>query len=218
MPTRIVGTCCCGPPNFGRVLRFWVQVEETYGQYGALTSHTITPLGSIPASYQRTREYKSDFYGDSTYTDTIQTTSDYNRHSLFGVTYGNLSGGSLDANDWVTLFTDMTDANFIQCDINGTTIQPKPIDDSLGEQSYFKLTSDWTRTFTYGNATYRFTASAGTVFNHATPYNSMFRGNPYEVHTVWDNDDDYWISKTLYAMFSIISSPSAGLFERVQQQ
>lgn len=191
-------------------MRFWVQVEETYGQYGALVDSTITPLGSIPASYQRTRFYKSNYYGDSTLTDTIQTTSDYNRYSLFGATYGNLSGGSLDPDDWVALFTEISDEDFVPCDGSGTTISPTP----LSGTKYFKLTSDWSRIFTYGNATYCFTVPAGTVFSHSTPSSSPFYGDPYEVYTEFDNDNDYWLSKTLYARFSI--SGNAGTFERVQ--
>lgn len=215
MPTRVVGTCCCGTPRFGRKLRFWVQVEETYGQYGAFASHSITPLGSIPASYQRTRFYKSDFYGDSSLTDTIQTTTDYNRYSLFGVTYGSQYGGSLDPDAWVALETEMTDETFVQCNSGGATITPTSLTGS--GTKYFKLTSDWTRTFTYAGVTYRFTAPAGAVFTHNTPYHSTFYGGPYEVYTAFDNDKDYDISKTLYARFELIMN-SGETFERVQQQ
>lgn len=217
MPTRVVGTCCCGPPSFGWALQFWVLIEETYDRYGEFESSTITPLGSIPASYQRTCFYKSDFYGDSSLTDTIQTTTDYNRYSLFGVTYGSQNGGSLDPDAWVAFETEMTDETFVQCDINGTTIRPEPIDYRTVGQKYFKLTSDWTRIFTYGNTTYRFTVPAGVVFAHDTPYHSIFHYGPYEVYTAWDNDDDNWISKTLYARFVLMRN-NGETFERVQQQ
>ena len=220
MPTRVVGTCCCGPPPFMLDEHFWVQIDTTYSTrsdgvdpWGRCTGYTITPLASIPARFQVIYYFPPSQWNPSgSSTGRTYNTDDWTRTSLLGVKLSpNLLGGSeghsFDPNDWVALFTNISDESLTPSTRSGTVINliGATLSDVAGESSYdqdllgyMQLTSAWSRTFTYDGVSYVLTAPAGTV---------MGRGPFYPKSTTTDDDDDC-PARSWYASYSFMSSSS----------
>lgn len=184
MPTRVVGTCCCGLPSFEKFGRMWVRIDVTCGdQYyqdyvrRVITSFTVTYMSQVPPKWRRSNTYSDGTYTTwpvSTWTDSSAGMPDWERTSFLAISLGELNGGpdgdSLDPDDWVALITDLSAAPISIVDFTGNT-NNNPVGHEINnirntgpEMRHLVWSNEWTLPFSYKSTAYQITfAQNGTA-------------------------------------------------------
>ena len=219
MPTRVVGTCCCGTPPFSMNGHLWVRIDLTFGDQlyqgymrRVVTAYTLTYQSSVPAKWQY-----SNVYPDSTNLQwpvyswrnaSAVGIPEWDRTSLcaIGLKQGSdsdywLAGGeegtSLDPADWAALITDLSSetGDFLQRQNILSNNNPVGRDSNSFEDSMHHLvwTDEWSLPFTYDSASYLITFEQ---------YGLATRERFYPLSYTYNADEDL-TSASFYAQYEL---------------
>ena len=157
MPTRIVGTCCCGPPPFQLRGHIWVRIDTTWGIVNGsneITGYELTYVPQVPARWKITTN------GEETNSwNAYGSMDDATRTSFCGIGLLNpyLMGGSeaedqLDSDNWAALITNIS--SIPMCFSNSAS--PVGCEDGEFSNKMLNITwsSDWSLPFTYDGVNY----------------------------------------------------------------
>lgn len=224
MPTRVVGTCCCGTPNFIVNFQVWVQLELGFehvmqnndpdDKILQCTSFTPAFLPNVPAKWkieyyypETGGTYVGGYPMGSGWTDGSSGMNEYDRTSLVSIGYGSKVGGSghnsMDATDWVAL-SNVSSFGF---DITTSPIGMPAYDDSI--ENYCKTlvpTNDWTFDFTYQGSSYRLTVPHEG--NHVCGRNRLYQKHFTEVDDEMSNG--IWYARYTFDWTGHVTRVSSG--------